>query len=439
MVEVLRALFLHRHCGRYCSWHCLRCKQQASQFPATFLRLLSLAVLVGAGCLERSRVLVIISMAKTEAEHSINGCEAKALETIAKRSFRVLRNSPFSMCALFICFVVWDAKISFLVDLRYESVFVIIMPIAAFMISRFELVLVGIGPPSLRDVLRFLRRRSSCHTDNRHVASKPGEVWTSGDTDWDEKVMELGLRGVTLQALLEFYFDLGAAVMPHYDAAVNTTADVVRQAIIPTTRGTAYGDCALATLLMENRRILPKKLVTHSWSNRFIDLIAAVVADALELPTYQTVGWRLMTPQEHAALWEELRLRGRLGMTYWICAFSVNQHTCICHQLYGNMEDTTGRELSTCPCKTEKYLPSSLPVRNDGQSINCDINKFHDMMDWFASVNPKFSQCIAIDRHLDLFHRAWCIAEIHRAHRFALLVTGGACCNLGQAASSARA
>eukprot|EP00929_Paragymnodinium_shiwhaense_P115164 TRINITY_DN8385_c0_g1_i2.p1 TRINITY_DN8385_c0_g1~~TRINITY_DN8385_c0_g1_i2.p1 ORF type:complete len:333 (+),score=55.29 TRINITY_DN8385_c0_g1_i2:120-1118(+) len=230
--------------------------------------------------------------------------------------------------------------------------------------------------------------------------------------------MELGMRGVTLQALLDFFWRLGSeGLMVHYDPAVHTTADVVRQAIIPATVGTQFGNCSLATLLMNGRRVRPAKLVTHSWSNRFCHLVAAIVADALDLDSYEDVVRRLTTPTEQRALRQQLLLRGKLHLTYWVCAFSVNQHTVICGSLNGQLTDSTGHSVDACSCVEPKYLNESEPKRVDGQSIPCEVNKFDDMMAFLASVDPLFSQCIAVDEHLDIFNRAWCMAEIHRAHK----------------------
>eukprot|EP00929_Paragymnodinium_shiwhaense_P122863 TRINITY_DN9608_c0_g2_i1.p2 TRINITY_DN9608_c0_g2~~TRINITY_DN9608_c0_g2_i1.p2 ORF type:complete len:103 (-),score=13.76 TRINITY_DN9608_c0_g2_i1:558-866(-) len=44
------------------------------------------------------------------------------------------------------------------------------------------------------------------------------------------------------------------------------------------------------------------------------------------------------------------------------------------------------------------------------------MNQFDDMMTWLASVKKDFGQCIAVGTQLDLFTRAWCVAEIHCAY-----------------------
>ncbi|CAJ1385979.1 unnamed protein product [Effrenium voratum] len=55
---------------------------------------------------------------------------------------------------------------------------------------------------------------------------------------WKEKVQELAGRGLTLRQLLDFYSDLvfRPQMMPHFDPNLSTTHDVVRHAIIPSSR-----------------------------------------------------------------------------------------------------------------------------------------------------------------------------------------------------------
>jgi hypothetical protein len=110
---------------------------------------------------------------------------------------------------------------------------------------------------------------------------------TAGTKEWDENVKELADRGITLGALLGFYSGLGQRYMPHFNPDMHSTADVVRQAIIPlTATNSNFGPCALSTQLMGGASIRAQCMVTHAWSNKFADLIAAIVADALGLLTY---------------------------------------------------------------------------------------------------------------------------------------------------------
>merc|ERR1711971_581968 len=126
---------------------------------------------------------------------------------------------------------------------------------------------------------------------------------------------------MTLRAILEFYQQL-KSVMPHYDSNINTTADVVRGAIIPMTKSSmcAYADMILVQDGEETR--FPDKLCSHNWGNLFRDMIAALVADALGECDYASCTYFL----DHAmkSLLGILQSGNKLGLTYWICAFAVN-------------------------------------------------------------------------------------------------------------------
>mmetsp|Transcript_83278 Transcript_83278/g.147138 ORF Transcript_83278/g.147138 Transcript_83278/m.147138 type:complete len:154 (-) Transcript_83278:20-481(-) len=48
------------------------------------------------------------------------------------------------------------------------------------------------------------------------------------------------------------------------------------------------------------------------------------------------------------------------------------------------------------------------------------MNKFDDMMACIAQAEPSFRQLLAVDPHFDVFRRAWCVAELHQAHKLRL-------------------
>mmetsp|Transcript_105560 Transcript_105560/g.279845 ORF Transcript_105560/g.279845 Transcript_105560/m.279845 type:complete len:585 (+) Transcript_105560:3-1757(+) len=246
--------------------------------------------------------------------------------------------------------------------------------------------------------------------------------WSTGNPAWDAEVKKIAKRGFTLNALLKFYASLGKpdGPMPHYDPKVHTTNDVARQAIIPLSRGTKFGDCAMATVMMHGKETLPSKLVTHTWQNLFAHLVAAIVADALRIPMYEHILYRL-APGELSTLVSELYWKGKLKSTYWVCVFSVNQHASTCHLSCGD-DPVTGSPHPTCGCATEKHDTAGLARLADGRLICSEINKFDDMMDCLATSLPPggFAQCIAVDAEFELFQRAWCIAEIHRASTMGL-------------------
>ena len=55
------------------------------------------------------------------------------------------------------------------------------------------------------------------------------------------------------------------------------------------------------------------------------------------------------------------------------------------------------------------------PLNEQGESILCEMNKF-DMMALLAEKSPKFAEVLAVDADLNLFQRAWCVAELDEAH-----------------------
>ncbi|CAK0863603.1 unnamed protein product [Prorocentrum cordatum] len=259
-------------------------------------------------------------------------------------------------------------------------------------------------------------RRASRQT---HLNQEP-RLPQRSDSEWDRKVGELANRGITLRALLHFYMDLGVRNMPHFDPDAHSTEDVARQAIIPLTAADpTFGPCALATKLMEGRPTLAQRMVTHTWRNKFADLIAAIVADALDQTTYEAILPRLK-PHLIGCLVEELETGGRLEITYWVCVASVNQHASICAHVPRVPQESTGGVLipghPVCTCSHPKWLNDSSPRNCDGESILCEMNKFDAMMILLAEGNHDFRQVIACDCEFQVFTRSWCIAEIYMAH-----------------------
>ncbi|CAJ1330757.1 unnamed protein product [Effrenium voratum] len=217
-------------------------------------------------------------------------------------------------------------------------------------------------------------------------------------TAWSMKVADLAGRGVTLKELLSFYSEL-KTVMPHFKASIHTTHDVVRHAIIPLTK---HKRSSYVQACSDDRCGRPHKMVTHWWGNRFVDLVAAVVADALEESSYGLVS-RLM--QKDIGIVEKiLDESGHLMDCYWICAFCVNQHASICGQNH-DKDSVTGQPHPLCDCGLPKYY--------DGDE--CEMNKFDEMMAFCAARDPNFCQVVAVDSDFGVFTRAWCMAEMAQA------------------------
>ncbi|CAE7391502.1 unnamed protein product [Symbiodinium pilosum] len=202
-----------------------------------------------------------------------------------------------------------------------------------------------------------------------------------------------------MQSLLEFYLkDLPALEDWRYSPNDHRTRDVVRRAIIPMT---AEEGCAYAT--SKHNRDGPRRaeiMVTHNWGNRFRDRLGAIVADALQECSSHFAGQLL--DHEPDLLRSMLTESGQMQNVYWICAFAVNQHASICH---------------TNPCDRDPFTDELHPVNvrdPDGRCTESEINKFDDMMGFLANTGK---QLIAVDRSMDLFRRAWCVAEIAEAKR----------------------
>eukprot|EP00438_Fugacium_kawagutii_P023249 Skav204753 [mRNA] locus=scaffold1013:195272:197373:- [translate_table: standard] len=184
------------------------------------------------------------------------------------------------------------------------------------------------------------------------------------------------------------------------------TKDVVRRAIIPLT---SREECAFSSSALNADG--PKRaqvMVTHNWGNLFGDLLAAVLSDALQECSFNLPA-QLM--QEDCAFLQDLLAKmGRLDDTYWICAFAVNQHISICHSNPYDRDPLTNELHPVCHCGSTNI------VDQDGRSTSSEINKFDDMMCLLATTGG-CRQVIAVDKSLDLFRRAWCVAEIAEAKR----------------------
>ena len=241
------------------------------------------------------------------------------------------------------------------------------------------------------------------------------------ENDWEKKTRELANRGISLEELLVFYKTLGDTVMQSFQPSVHTTTDVVRLAIIPLT---ASSCSSYSQLVNKGEKVLPKKMITHNWSNLFRDLLASVISDALGEHTFEFVAELLSDKAGVEALEKMLGVHGSLQETYWICAFAVNQHAGICGaNPAGTVDPVTGLTHPTCQCSEPKFFNEDPPLHDDGKSrksIQCEMNKFDDMMALLARENPDFAEVVAVDASLDLFGRAWCVAELAEAHRMGM-------------------
>lgn len=244
---------------------------------------------------------------------------------------------------------------------------------------------------------------------NWRLACQPDE---DEDVTWQEAVQSIALRGLSIKQLMQFYIGL-PKVMPHFRPDVHTTADVVRGAIIPMT---ASDGCAYASMVAEGTPVRPQNMVTHNWSNLFAHLVAAVVADALQLSDFALVSYLL---QNDITTLEKLFNPEDLEKTYWICAFSVNQHVSMCSREH-KVNHLTGDVHPACKCGKVKQLNDTPPLARNGKSIQCEMNKFEDMMHFLAASDDDFEQVVAVDAAFNIFSRAWCVAEIAQGNRMGI-------------------
>jgi len=251
------------------------------------------------------------------------------------------------------------------------------------------------------------------------------EVPTPQSPAFAAKVRELAERSIDVSELLDFFDGLGMShgTMPHYDPWQSTTSDVVRCGVIPLSRTPSGGGTAYAVRITESRpQSMPHTMVTHTWSSLFVDLVAAVVADALELDEYGPMVEEL-TERRTSDIKQRLTEIDSQSRKYWICSFCVNQHASICggfgpappadkaeyRRWKKNSHDSvTGKMLPCCPCNERKFF-------NDTPD-ECELNKFDEMMALLQQEVVGFRQLVVVDRQLDVFSRLWCVAELVQAY-----------------------
>lgn len=189
------------------------------------------------------------------------------------------------------------------------------------------------------------------------------------------------------------------------------TRDVVRRVIIPLTAQEPE-PCAYATSSWNRDEAQRAEImVTHNWGNHFSHLMAAIISQALRECSYAMTAQ--MLDQDPDLICSILEQSGRLNDVYWICALSVNQHVCICHTNPYDKDPISEMLHPPCSCRLRNI------VDPDGRCVESEINKFDDMM-WHLARTGRCRHLIAVDQDMDLFKRAWCIAEIAEAKRLGM-------------------
>lgn len=205
----------------------------------------------------------------------------------------------------------------------------------------------------------------------------------SSSKEVERKTIEqLASSGVTVAGLLLFLCELHRGAIMKFDPRATTTAEVVFQAIIPLT---ARSSSSFAHCLNEGRPCFPEAMVSHAWSNLFVNLVAAVVAYALGEPAYYFIIPYLQTLDRAEKFLSQLSL-DLLQKTVWLCIFGVNQH------------------VSICPCHAVKHL--------NGNPL-CQMDKFGVMISFLHERSgASFKQTLALGNHGSALSRAWVVSEI---------------------------
>jgi len=229
-----------------------------------------------------------------------------------------------------------------------------------------------------------------------------------------ELIKDLAGRGMQPLDILDFVGKLGLEVdgcMAQYDPRVSTTFDVVHQAIVPTTRSNAGGS-SYARMVSGTTDRMPNRMVVHCWGALFHELVACVLADALQETSLSKLATQLGSKRQASQL--KARLQGS-SLAYFIDVFSINQHTCACHDFGsspGALLDSTGVKLVPCSCGQSKSR----------EAENSEPRSWHLLLRHLHRSVPRqaLTQVVLVDTDLQVFGRTWCVAEILLARQLAV-------------------
>lgn len=407
--------------GAFEEWHQMESANVLSIFVAAIgvlvsflIWVLSVAVLLCRACFMFHRALLVSQVGGlTNALKALQSCRRVGLLQVAGLFTSATTSSGSAFVAVHSLLTHTSEVNDFHALMVIQSINTVINAASVIYLSgAFPLLTQEASPPPL-PFLRWKLRSCSCWK-RKELGHGSKRRSYKGDA-WDTKTEELAGRGISLAELLFFYRKLGDSIMMSYQPSIHTTNDVVRLGIIPLTSSTCS---SYAELINKGVAVIPERMITHNWSNLFRDLVAGIVAHSLGEHTFQFIADLLSEEAGVKAVETMLEVQGSLSETYWICAFAVNQHLGICGaNPRGDVDPVTMVQHPVCTCKQKKFFNETPPLSLNGQSINCEMNKFDDMMAWLAASNPSFAQVVCVDASFQLFHRAWCVAEIAEAHR----------------------
>eukprot|EP00929_Paragymnodinium_shiwhaense_P056673 TRINITY_DN28364_c0_g5_i1.p1 TRINITY_DN28364_c0_g5~~TRINITY_DN28364_c0_g5_i1.p1 ORF type:complete len:1149 (-),score=203.64 TRINITY_DN28364_c0_g5_i1:86-3532(-) len=197
-------------------------------------------------------------------------------------------------------------------------------------------------------------------------------------------VYTLVQRSISVGDILSFYHNVAKAKGGSNVTDITTTKDIVREIIIPQTRSSQKCWVHQHRLFSEDRSE-PVVYVVHAWRARFMDLVGAILHDAVK--------GNSTSPGENYK--DAMAMyRPVLHKRYWVDIFCVNQHHSVCKE-----------EAFGCKCSAAPYKLNM---------AQCQVNKFIEVCSDLRSLR-KGRMILALDRELHCLRRAWCVDELNFA------------------------
>lgn len=224
---------------------------------------------------------------------------------------------------------------------------------------------------TLDDMTMQLRQEEMPEPPTRYELHGDAEAAMLDDDLYQHTVENLAVRGFTLDSLLEFYsMLLERSVMSHFDPNISSTNDVVMQVIIPLSKEKR---CAYRDIMMDGKPAYANVMVSHNWENVFSHLVAALVADAMSLPSYAVIVPQLRTPERLQRLRADLQANHPRGLqrTYWVCAFNVNQHASMCQRASYIDVQTSGQEMDRLNLADSLKMQDSILQPSSNINFEC--------------------------------------------------------------------
>lgn len=196
-------------------------------------------------------------------------------------------------------------------------------------------------------------------------------------------VRAMSSRGITIGQLLAFYADCCSS--GRFNRLLTTTFDVVMHNVLGTSRGAT--ESWVEQMAPDNPP--PAVYVVHAWGALFSDLVFATASHA----------WGPGTPSLDVSDWIGPR-RDLLQTSYFIDAFSVNQHVTLNHLREFNLQSDAIFAAKEPGCQVDK-LPLVLDMirRRQGQLL------------------------VAVDSQTLVLQRLRCLWEVHRGIKANMPIT----------------